>query len=70
MAGAAGGAAGPRYTPLVAACLCLAEGGVNLWSSAGFRECRGAARRCSRHGGAGPGRRGVRGRDSSARGGR
>ncbi|NWI70935.1 ALG3 mannosyltransferase, partial [Todus mexicanus] len=21
----------PRYTPLVAACLCLAEGGVNLW---------------------------------------
>lgn len=34
----------PRYTSLVAACLCLAEGGVNLWVIRRVPcECRGPA---------------------------
>lgn len=34
----------PSYTPLVAACLCLAEGGVNLWVIRRVPcECRGPA---------------------------
>lgn len=61
----------PSYTPLVAACLCLAEGGVNLWVIRRVPcECRGTAwpgpaRRRGAAGrgggggaGAGPGQRG------------
>lgn len=56
----------PRYTPLVAACLCLAEGGVNLWVIRRVPcECRGPAQ---------PGiawscPRGWRGRSRTVRGG-
>lgn len=52
----------PRYTPLVAACLCLAEGGVNLWVIRRVPcECRGPARpgAAPGDGGAGPGQRGA-----------
>lgn len=46
----------PRYTSLVAACLCLAEGGVNLWVIRRVPcECRGPAW----PGGAAPGAAGM-----------
>lgn len=51
----------PSYTPLVAACLCLAEGGVNLWVIRRVPcECRGTAG-TGRGGGGGGLARGWRG---------